>query len=153
MEQCLGWMPMTLASCRAARASWVPPGCPCCAPGGHHLVPTTHSGHNQPAKGHLGGDREGDRTSRAECGRGKRDREVMEERKRMQKRGGRRESREQSENTHWNPELVFPPRSRPVLAKSFSVFNEFWLPSPCRPRRRWNISKSRREGAARGAWK
>lgn len=55
MDECLGWMPMTLASCRAARASWVPPGSPCCAPGSHHLVPTTHSGHDQPDKGHFGG--------------------------------------------------------------------------------------------------
>lgn len=28
---------------------------PCCAPGSHHLVPTTHSGHDQPDKGHFGG--------------------------------------------------------------------------------------------------
>lgn len=153
MDECLGWMPMTLASCRAARASWVPPG----LHAAHRAVtiwsPPLTAATTSQTRGTSGGDREGDRTLTAECGRGKRDREAMEERKRMQKRGGRRESREQSENTHWNPELVFPPRSRPVLAKSFSVFNEFWLPSPCRPRRRWNISKSRREGAARGAWK
>jgi len=104
----------------------IPPGSPCCAPGGHCLVPTTHSGHNQPGKGHSGRG-----MVRAECGRGKGDREAVEERKRMQKRGGRRESREQSENTRWNPELLFPPRSCPVLAKSCSLFNEFWLPSPC----------------------
>lgn len=58
MEGCLVWMPMTPASRGAARASRLPPGSPCCAPGGHHLVLTIHSGHNQAGKRHSGGGEE-----------------------------------------------------------------------------------------------
>lgn len=73
-----------------------------------------------------------------------------EDAQKRRRRKARAEGRERRKNTCWHPELFFfLPESRPVLAKSFSVFNEFRLPSPCRPQRRWNISKSRREGVAR----
>lgn len=73
----------------------------CCAQGRHHLVPTTRSGHNQPDKGHPG-EMKSRRWERKE-GQGSDGGEEEDA-----DRGGSRESRERGENTHWNPELVFP---------------------------------------------
>lgn len=95
----------------------------------------------------LGGDIKSKMWERTEGqGANRGEEEDVEKRRKEAKQGAEQEYTLESR-------IVFPPRSGPVLAKSFSVFNEFWLPSPCRPRRRWNISKSRREGAVRGAWK
>lgn len=118
----------------AARASWLlpPTRSPHCAPGSHHLVPTTRGAYNRSDKGCSRGEHQ-----EQSVGEEKKD----EERKRMEERAGSKQTGSQNS---------FPPRSCPVLAKSFSclLMNSNSLP-PADPSEDGTFPRAgRREGGS-----